>query len=81
MEKKSPMKLTFIIAALLILAAGWENTGVEGEHYTLPCKQWCTVGKCKCNNKDQCVCHGTRGPLDDSDHGEYVVTPETLPRN
>ncbi|CAN0881088.1 hypothetical protein LINGRAHAP2_LOCUS14027 [Linum grandiflorum] len=44
MKKKSPMKLAFIIAALLILAAGWENMKVEGE--TLPCKQWCTVGKC-----------------------------------
>ncbi|CAN0858136.1 hypothetical protein LINGRAHAP2_LOCUS7091 [Linum grandiflorum] len=80
MEKKSPMKLAFIIVALLVLAAGWENTKVEGEHYTLPCKEWCTVGNCKCNNKDQCVCHGNRGPLD-SDHEEYVVTPNNLPRN
>ncbi|CAN0881078.1 hypothetical protein LINGRAHAP2_LOCUS14017 [Linum grandiflorum] len=78
MEKKSPMKLAFIIAAFLILAAGWENMKVEGE--TLPCKQWCTVGKCKCNNKEQCVCHGNRGPLH-SDYGKYIVTQEDLLRN
>ncbi|CAN0881102.1 hypothetical protein LINGRAHAP2_LOCUS14039 [Linum grandiflorum] len=36
MEKKSSMKLAFIIVALLVLAAGWENMKVEGE--TLPCK-------------------------------------------
>ncbi|CAN0916074.1 hypothetical protein LINGRAHAP2_LOCUS29511 [Linum grandiflorum] len=47
MEKKSSMQLAFIIVALLvILAAGWENTKVEGEHYTFRARsgvRWVTT--------------------------------------